>query len=185
MFLAGGDRLPAADRKRLLELVELDVRGLLDELGLAGEAGEAAETVPVLHGSIQKLAAALRKPARHGETGSGAGEIVFEGDLEVPAMRGGRDSSIFQSVDVPSPQAPQAGPRETPEAWIVPVFYGTDRARTGKASPEDFFGPGRGELSFGKVEVSLPKERKKGEMPAPSWYKPWERKTIPPASSSC
>ena len=42
-----------------------------------------------------------------------------------------------------------------------------------------FFGSGRGELSFGKVEVSLPKEREKGEMPAPSWYKPWQRKTDP------
>jgi esterase/lipase superfamily enzyme len=176
VFLASGDRLPAADRRRLLELIELDVRGLLDELGLAGEAGE---TVPVLHGSIPKLAAALRKPARREETGPDTGEIVFEGDLEVPAMRGGREPSIFQSVDAPPPQAPQAGPRETPEAWIVPVFYGTDRARTGKASPEDFFGPGRGELSFGKVEVSLPKERAKGEMPAPSWYKPWQRKTDP------
>jgi esterase/lipase superfamily enzyme len=179
VFLAGGGPLPAADRRRLLELVELDVRGLLDELGLAGEAGETGETgeaVPVLHGSIPELAAALRKPARRGETGSDAGEIVFKGDLEVPAMRGGRDSSIFQSVDAPPPQA---GPRETPEAWIVPVFYGTDRARTGKASPEDFFGPGRGELSFGKVEVSLPKERHKGEMPAPSWYKPWQGKTDP------
>jgi esterase/lipase superfamily enzyme len=173
VFLAGGDRLPPAERRRLLELVELDVRGLLDELGLDGETGEA---VPVLHGSIAKLAAALRKPAHHEEVVLGAREVVFEGDLEAPATRGGQDYSIFQSVDVPPPQA---GPRETPEAWIVPVFYGTDRARTGKTSPEDFFGPGRGELSFGRVEVSLPKERAKGETPAPSWYKPWQRKTDP------
>jgi esterase/lipase superfamily enzyme len=168
VFLAGGDRLPPADRKRLLELVELDVLGLLDELGLDGET---RETVPVLHGSIPKLAAALRKPARRGEVILGAREVE-----EFPVTRGGQDYSIFQSVDAPPPQA---GPRETPEAWIVPVFYGTDRARTGKASPEDFFGPGRGELSFGKVEVSLPKERHKGETPAPSWYKPWQRKTDP------
>jgi esterase/lipase superfamily enzyme len=184
VFLAGGGPLPAADRRRLLELVELDVRGLLDELGLAGEAGETGEAVPVLHGSIPKLAAALREkvhrkpvsrePVRRGEVGFDTDETLLIKDMINEGMANQWDPSIFQSVDAPPPQA---GPRETPEAWIVPVFYGTDRARTGKASPEDFFGPGRGELSFGKVEVSLPKERHKGEMPAPSWYKPWEGKT--------
>ncbi|HTG35562.1 MAG TPA: alpha/beta hydrolase [Thermoanaerobaculia bacterium] len=151
VFLAGGDRVPA-DRSFLPELVELDVRGLLDELGVDGEA------VPVLHGSISELAAALMGPAQREER---------------PLTRGGSDHSIFQSVDRPPER------RETPEAWIVPVFYGTDRERTGKPSPQDFFGPGRGELSFGVVEVSLPKEREKGEMPTPSWWKPWQRKEDP------
>jgi esterase/lipase superfamily enzyme len=168
VFLAGGDRVPA-DRSFLPELVELDVRGCLDDLGMDGEA------VPVVRGSIAELAAALMEPAPHEETGSDRGEITrAAGEIEErPVTRGGRDFPIFQSVDRPPER------QETPEAWIVPVFYGTDRELTGNPSPQDFFGPGRGVLSFGVVEVSLPKEREKGEIPKPSWWKPWQRKHDP------
>jgi esterase/lipase superfamily enzyme len=155
VFLAGAGPLP--------ELAELDVRGLLDDLGVDGDA------VPVIRESAPGAVAAL-----------GAALDQALGGEEPPLQtRGGFDASIFQSVDVLAEAAAPAGRQETPEAWIVPVFYGTDRARTGEASPQGFFGPGRGELSFGRVEVSLPKQRRKGEMPAPSWWKPWQRKDDP------
>jgi esterase/lipase superfamily enzyme len=173
VFLAGGDRVPA-DRSFLPELIELDVRGLLDELGVDGEA------VPVVRGSIAELAAILMEaiqlePAQRGMSGSNTGDIDRDAsEIEkAPVLRGGRDFSISQPMSGPP------GRRETPEAWIVPVFYGTDRELTGKPSPQDFFGPGRGVLSFGVVEVSLPKEREKGEMPTPSWWKPWQSKEDP------
>jgi esterase/lipase superfamily enzyme len=157
VFLAGGD--PAPER---IELIDLDVRGTLDDLGLDGEA------VTVVHGSISALAAAL-----------GAKAWRERADLEAeraPVLRGTRGGAIGLPMDARPDRSER---RETPEAWIVPVFYGTDRARTGKPSPQDFFGSGRGELSFGTVEVSLPKARAKGEMPAPSWWKPWQNKEDP------
>jgi hypothetical protein len=163
VFLAGPEQAPA-DRSFLPELITLDVRGLLDDLGVDGEA------VPVVLGSVAELAAVLMEPSAGEEA-----EVILISDAagEAPMTRGGLDRSIFMSVDAPPER------RETPEAWIVPVFYGTDRARTGKPAPQDFFGPGRGELSFGTVEVSLPKAREKGEMPAPAWWKPWQRKDDP------
>ncbi|HEX7416887.1 MAG TPA: tetratricopeptide repeat protein, partial [Steroidobacteraceae bacterium] len=52
----------------------------------------------------------------------------------------------------------------------VRVFYGTNRRPTGDLKPTEFFGPGRGELSFGYVEVSIPEAHEQGELETqPRW----------------
>jgi esterase/lipase superfamily enzyme len=48
----------------------------------------------------------------------------------------------------------------------VPVYYATDRAREG-----DSYTSGRGPLEFGRVDVSIPDERKMGELPKPSCWR--------------
>src|SRR5581483_6551268 len=53
----------------------------------------------------------------------------------------------------------------------VKVFYATDRAATGSDRPEEFFGGDRGALSFGTVEVTVPREHKPGAIEAPSLLK--------------
>lgn len=129
----------------------------------------------MVRGSIPALAAALG-----GKAGREKADLAAEAEA-APVRSGTRGGSISLSVEVLSDvrTSDERARRETPEAWVVPVFYGTDRARTGKPAPQDFFGPGRGELSFGRVEVSLPKARAKGEMPTPSWWKPWQSKEDP------
>lgn len=171
VLLSGGDIL-IADRSVLLDLIELDVRELLDDVGLNGEA------VPVVR-SREEVATAIALVDDE--------EVEAQRDTAVPAesldeeasIRGARDYSVSLSVDPVLEPSGLPVRQETPEAWIVPVFYGTDRARTDKPSPQEFFGPGRGELSFGMVTVSLPKQRHKGELPTPSWWKPWQSKNNP------
>ena len=48
----------------------------------------------------------------------------------------------------------------------VPIYYATDRARDG-----DSYSAARGPLAFGRVEVSVPDERKMGELPKPSLWR--------------
>lgn len=51
------------------------------------------------------------------------------------------------------------------------VFYATDRARTGDDRPENFYGGGRAELSYGTVEVTIPDSHKSGVLEAPSIWR--------------
>jgi esterase/lipase superfamily enzyme len=132
------------------DILELGVRDLLADLGLNAEA------VPVLRGTIRELARELRtrgarKRGRSFTPEAREAERVSRGTLALME----------------------------PEAVIVPVFYGTDRARTGRPEPARFFGGRRGELSFGSVEVSLPTKRHKGEMPTPSSWKFWQLREDP------
>lgn len=131
------------------KLLELAVGELLADLGLN------AEVVPVFRGDPRELAVKLAALAPQRERGLGA------------PVRGDGGSLVAY------------GPSETAEAWIVPVFYGTDRNRTRSAEPAKVFGSRRGPLSFGYVEVSLPRRRDRGEMPVPAWWKPWQRPEDP------
>ena len=65
---------------------------------------------------------------------------------------------------------PDAKPKDE-DYTIVPIFYGTDRARTGATEPRDFYGPGRGKLEMGTCEVSIPKTHQPGQLEAPSVWR--------------
>lgn len=54
---------------------------------------------------------------------------------------------------------------------VVPIFYGTDRARTGAKEPKDFYGAGRGQLEMGTCEVSIPKTHQRGQLESPSIWR--------------
>lgn len=49
---------------------------------------------------------------------------------------------------------------------VIPVFYGTDRARTSLS-----YGPERGQLTYGVAEVSVPDDHRMGETERPRWWK--------------
>lgn len=53
---------------------------------------------------------------------------------------------------------------------VVPVFYGTNRARTGSEDPNQFYGPERGWLDLGVVTVSVPRNREVGSIPRRERY---------------
>jgi esterase/lipase superfamily enzyme len=56
--------------------------------------------------------------------------------------------------------------------WItVPIYYATDRSRSGSVKPNDFYGAGRGELTFGTAEVSIPYGHRRGGLERPTWWK--------------
>ena len=54
------------------------------------------------------------------------------------------------------------------EAQVVRVFYATDREPTGSTDPDEFFGGEYGDLSYGRVEVSILPGHRVGELERPS-----------------
>ena len=54
---------------------------------------------------------------------------------------------------------------------VVKVYYGTDRNRTASEKPSECFGCGRGEMSYGLCEVSIPREHRMGKLEAPSVWR--------------
>lgn len=50
----------------------------------------------------------------------------------------------------------------------VRVFYGTNRAPTGRPDPARFFGTERGDLQFGYADVTVPETHREGELETPS-----------------
>lgn len=154
VFIDGIDRVPT-DEPFVPDLVELDVEDLLLQVGRRAD---------ILRGSARR---ALEEPGS--EWGQGMDELA-----QRLAWRPMRGPGSF-AVDVIEAHPASVERRETQDAWIVPVLYGTDRKATGDSAPAKFFGAGRGPLSFGVVEVSLPKERAKGAIPKPKSWKFWER----------
>lgn len=53
---------------------------------------------------------------------------------------------------------------------IVPVFYGTNRARTGSDDPNAFYGAAAARLDLGVVTVSVPRNREVGSIPRRNDY---------------
>lgn len=103
--------------------------------------------------------------------------VLRTGDL-VPEGRQGEEVGLFlESIRLTDflgagtlvQPAPRAARPET-EYFAVPVLYATDRERTGDASPRLAYGAGRGELTFGVAEVSLPRSRRRA-LPAPAWWR--------------
>jgi esterase/lipase superfamily enzyme len=70
----------------------------------------------------------------------------------------------------PGPLAHRGGGDDDPFR-LVRVFYGTNRVPTGKADPGLYFGDGRGPLTLGIATVSVPKDRKPGEIPLPALWR--------------
>lgn len=63
-------------------------------------------------------------------------------------------------------------PNDAPPNYaVVRVFYGTDRNVTSSSSPSKWFGVGRGALSYGTCDVSIPRDHRMGELESPSIWK--------------
>lgn len=67
---------------------------------------------------------------------------------------------------------PKAGARVRSEGKpdAVTVWYGTDRAPTGNADPAQAYGPDRGELSLGRLVVTIPPNHLAGVIERPSGW---------------
>lgn len=75
-----------------------------------------------------------------------------------------------QPEDTRTPVAKNGG-AATRSYVEVEVFYATDRARTGKPQPAQYFGSKRGSLQYGLCSVSIPKRHTRGELESPVWWK--------------
>jgi esterase/lipase superfamily enzyme/uncharacterized protein YjbI with pentapeptide repeats len=68
-------------------------------------------------------------------------------------------------VDYPVREKIEVDP---PNYAVVQIFFATDRSKLKDATPAKKFGNDRGTLSFGKCKVSIPHDRKKGDLNSPS-----------------
>lgn len=57
---------------------------------------------------------------------------------------------------------------DTPNHAVLQVFFATDRQQTGDRHPARQFGSGRGTLTYGSCEVSIPRDHRMGELESPS-----------------
>lgn len=64
-------------------------------------------------------------------------------------------------------------PGEPPPAWVeTTAFFATNRAATGNAAPEKFFGSDRrADLQYGKTVISIPTARRPGDLNLPSLWR--------------
>jgi len=53
----------------------------------------------------------------------------------------------------------------------IDVYYATDRARTGRDAPSEFYGGARGELELGVATVTIPNRHEPGQIEAPSIWR--------------
>lgn len=59
----------------------------------------------------------------------------------------------------------------TPNYATVSVFYATDRNLTSSTNPSEMYGDVRSTLTYGKCEVSIPRDHRMGELESPSIWK--------------
>ncbi len=57
---------------------------------------------------------------------------------------------------------------QAPNHAVMQVFFATDRQQTGDRHPARQFGAGRGPITYGSCEVSIPREHRMGELESPS-----------------
>lgn len=104
------------------------------------------------------------------------------GEVEAAAAAAGETNSLPQ-VDAELAVLRTRAEREDDEAMtrdpdaganadhvIVPVFYGTNRVRTGSADPNAFYGAMAAPLDLGVVTVSVPRNREVGSIPRRDEY---------------
>jgi esterase/lipase superfamily enzyme len=54
---------------------------------------------------------------------------------------------------------------------VVTVYYGTDRAPSGRPEPARYFGADRGALTLGTADVSIPRDHRMGALESPSLWR--------------
>ena len=93
-----------------------------------------------------------------------------QADAATEAQRLAEDPDARCSVSDPtrSVVASQSEGDADGDFALVKVLYATDRKPTGSERPNEFFGTERADVSYGEVEVSIPRIHKPGNVEAPS-----------------
>lgn len=170
-----GQTREAADAAAMLAAYAEAQRGRLDRdplpylrlaVALYEEAGALREALRVLDTEVN-----VRLDG--GQSGEDIAQVHLEkvrlaklaGDMADVERFGQQAEAALAETGSETRSAGQAGFRQ------VDVFYATDRARTGRAEPSDFYGYGRGTLDYGVVAVTIPDTHVPGAIEKPSIWK--------------
>ena len=120
--------------------------------------------------------AALLKAAEDGERVASRIEALLESTAATSEWVAGffRDQEKQRRADraISTRSAARPAGAEPPDGYaVVKVFFGTDRNVTGKHEPAEYYGGGRGELSYGTADVSIPRDHRMGQLEAPSLWR--------------
>ncbi|HEX3555066.1 MAG TPA: alpha/beta hydrolase, partial [Thermoanaerobaculia bacterium] len=154
------------------------------------------DLVPVRRGTVvlgrieagRVQAGEMLEVSSSGHSRSGRIRGVLRGWDLVPDARAGEEVGLFleklqmtdflgaQILTRSTARTPSHRGTRTPEAggpgtFVVPVFYATDRNQTAELTPRLVYGAGRGDLTLGVAEVSLPRSRRPAELPVPPWWR--------------
>jgi esterase/lipase superfamily enzyme len=154
------------------------------------------DLVPVRRGTVvlgrieagRVQAGQMLEVSSSGHSRSGRIRGVMRGWDLVPDARAGEEVGLFleklrmidflgaQILTRSTAQPPSHRGAKTPEpggpgTFVVPVFYATDRNQTAELTPRLVYGAGRGDLTLGVAEVSLPRSRRPADLPVPPWWR--------------
>lgn len=76
--------------------------------------------------------------------------------------------NLLDEVERRRPVLAASGELPGPDHVVLQVFFATDRQQTGDRHPARQFGAGRGDLSYGSCEISIPRDHRLGALESPS-----------------
>ena len=89
---------------------------------------------------------------------------------EVPVEMSAPEEAPTASPRPPTASRPSAGV-DAPGYAVVRTFFGTDRDRYRGTEQDRIFGDGRGTISYGSCDVSIPRDHRMGELEGPSIWR--------------
>ncbi|MFC4669832.1 alpha/beta hydrolase [Seohaeicola nanhaiensis] len=147
-------------------VLNVDPARLFDEAArLYQAAGDPASAVTALTALVEEQRSGARPGAVIAETLNRLATMAEQaGDTAAATRHRAAASAALEPLT--------AGARGSEEGFReVEVYYATDRARTGEADPNEFYGPGRGTLELGVATVSVPETHTPGLVEAPSIWR--------------
>ncbi len=103
----------------------------------------------------------LPKEPGHSNKGNSSGASSLAMHVQTPQNDGSKTRGFNPGIVVE---------KEEPYT-VVKVYYATDRTLSGSTAPKKMYGSGRGAISYGSCEISIPKSHKVGEIEAPSIWR--------------
>jgi esterase/lipase superfamily enzyme len=137
-----------ADAQQRLRNYDASIATL--QRALAIERAAHGERNPAINATLQKLRDV------HRDAGHADDVALLDQQIEI---QNGTPRAVITT--------PEPGTRyqQSPQGFAtVRVFYGTNRARTGRTAPAEIYGIQRGELQVGYLDVTLPEAHRQGEL---------------------
>jgi esterase/lipase superfamily enzyme len=168
-------RLQKEDSALWFALTPARLRWLLQDISTDETLREALELDPAQASSVFEGAISDLPPSFEGVVLAAGAAIAVANIPEQAKLESVRfDPGFTQARSAISELSSTPPVREGPPddtVTIVPILYATDRNASGKSGPNGRFGSGRGPLQFGKIDVTIPPDHRRGKVEAPKWWK--------------
>ncbi|MFK7754092.1 MAG: alpha/beta hydrolase [Sedimentitalea sp.] len=137
------------------------------------QAAEPDDAVELLENALEALQFLLEEQRDGARSGAILGQTLEDMARLSTAIGDAPEADRLLAQAASARAAPAMEPTRgsTGGFHAVDVFYATDRARTGRSDPAEFYGMGRGELELGVATVTIPHTHSPGVLEAPSIWK--------------